>query len=98
MLVTPDELGPLDDVRLTLRVNGETRQDSTLANMIFPIAELVAHWSQIGLAPGDILTSGTPHGVAAGRKPGEPPWWLKPGDVLEAEVAGIGVLRNTIAG
>ena len=54
--------------------------------MMFKIDEQIAHWSQIGLEPGDMLGSGTPGGVAAGRKPGETPWWLKRGDVVECEV------------
>ena len=96
VLCTRDEIANLPEVRLELRVNGETRQNATLASMIFDIPEVIAYWSQIGLEPGDILTTGTPSGVAAGRKPGETPWWLKPGDVVEAEVSGIGVLRNTV--
>jgi 2-keto-4-pentenoate hydratase/2-oxohepta-3-ene-1,7-dioic acid hydratase in catechol pathway len=50
----------------------------------------------LGLNPGDVLTTGTPRGVAAGRKPDQVPWWLKPGDVVEAEVEKIGMLRNRI--
>jgi len=96
VLVTRDEIGSLPDVRLQLRVNGETRQDATLSSMLFNVEQLVAHWSQIGLEPGDIITTGTPSGVAAGRKADETPWWLKAGDIVEAEVAGIGVLRNII--
>ncbi len=95
-LVTKDEIAVPRDMHMQSRVNGQVRQDSTPANMIFAFDEVIAHWSQIGLEPGDVLTSGTPKGVAAGRKPGQEPWWLKPGDVVEAEVAGIGILRNTI--
>jgi 2-keto-4-pentenoate hydratase/2-oxohepta-3-ene-1,7-dioic acid hydratase in catechol pathway len=50
----------------------------------------------MGLNPGDVLTTGTPRGVAAGRKPDQVPWWLKPGDVVEAEVEKVGCLRNRI--
>ena len=50
----------------------------------------------MGLNPGDVLTTGTPRGVAAGRKPDQAPWWLKPGDVVESEVERIGRLRNRI--
>jgi acylpyruvate hydrolase len=57
---------------------------------------MIAYWSQMGLRPGDVLTTGTPRGVAAGRKEGEAPWWLKPGDFVEAEVEKVGSLRNRI--
>jgi 2-keto-4-pentenoate hydratase/2-oxohepta-3-ene-1,7-dioic acid hydratase in catechol pathway len=96
VLCTRDEFTHSADTRLQMRVNGEMRQDGTLASMIFNIDHLIAYWSQIGLTSGDILTTGTPSGVAAGRKPEETPWWLKPGDVVEAEVSGLGVLRNII--
>jgi acylpyruvate hydrolase len=95
-LVTADEIPDPQNLKLKLSVNGETRQDSTLSYMIFKIREMIAYWSQMGLNPGDVLTTGTPRGVAAGRKPGQPPWWLKPGDVVEAEVEKIGRLRNRI--
>ena len=96
-IVTSDELSDPSSLRLMMRINGEIRQSSTLRSMLFGIAELVSWWSRIGLEPGDIISSGTPSGVAAGRKPGEEPWWLKPGDVAEAEVEGLGVLRTTFA-
>ena len=57
---------------------------------------MIAYWSQMGLNPGDVLTTGTPRGVAAGRKPDQTPWWLKPGDVVEAEIENIGLLKNRI--
>jgi acylpyruvate hydrolase len=95
-LVTADEIPDPQNLKLRLSVNGETRQDSSLSYMIFKIREMIAYWSQMGLNPGDVLTTGTPRGVAAGRKPGEPPWWLKPGDIIEAEVERVGRLRNRI--
>ena len=95
-LVTTDEIPDPQNLKLKLSVNGETRQDSNLSYMIFKIREMIAYWSQMGLNPGDVLTTGTPRGVAAGRKPDQPPWWLKPGDVVEAEVEKIGRLRNRI--
>lgn len=95
-LVTADEIPDPQNLKLKLSVNGETRQDSNLSYMIFKIREMIAYWSQMGLNPGDVLTTGTPRGVAAGRKPDQPPWWLKPGDVVEAEVERIGRLRNRI--
>ena len=95
-LVTADEIPDPQNLKLKLSVNGETRQDSNLSFMIFKIREMIAYWSQMGLNPGDVLTTGTPRGVAAGRKPDQAPWWLKPGDVVEAEVEKIGRLRNRI--
>ena len=96
-LCTPDELGDAQNLGLRTRINGETRQDGNTSLMMFGIADQIAHWSGIGLEPGDVLGSGTPGGVAAGRKKGEPVWWLKPGDVIECEIDRIGVLRTTIA-
>ena len=95
-LVTADEIAEPQNLKLWLRVNGETRQDSHLGYMIFKIRDMIAYWSQMGLNPGDVLTTGTPKGVAAGRKPDQAPWWLKPGDLIEAEVEGLGRLRNRI--
>lgn len=95
-LVLKEEMPEPQNLKLQSRVNGEIRQNSNLSYMIFNIAQLVAYWSQIKLRPGDILTTGTPKGVAAGRKEGEAPWWLKPGDIVEAEVESIGCLRNRI--
>ena len=96
-LVTKDEIPDPQSLKLWLCVNGETRQDSNLSYMIFKIPEMIAYWSQLGLNPGDVLTTGTPRGVAAGRKEDQIPWWLKPGDVVEAGVERIGYLRNRIA-
>lgn len=95
-LVTADEIPDPQNLKLGLRVNGETRQDSNLGYMIFKIRTMIAYWSQLGLEPGDVLTTGTPRGVAAGRKPDQTPWWLKPGDLLEAEVEKVGCLRNRV--
>lgn len=95
-LVTADEIPDPQNLKLRLSVNGEVRQDSNLGYMIFNIRAMIAYWSQMGLNPGDVLTTGTPRGVAAGRKPDQVPWWLKPGDVVEAEVEKIGCLRNRI--
>jgi acylpyruvate hydrolase len=95
-LVTADEIVDPQSLKLRLSVNGETRQDSNLGYMIFNIRDMISYWSQMGLNPGDVLTTGTPRGVAAGRKPDQTPWWLKPGDVVEAEVENIGCLRNRI--
>lgn len=81
-------------LRLSMRVNGAVRQQSTTANMIFSVAALIAVLSSgMTLEPGDILATGTPEGVAMGM---QPPQWLQPGDVMEAEIEGIGVLRNRV--
>jgi acylpyruvate hydrolase len=95
-LVTADEIGDPQNLKLSLRVNGELRQDSNLGYMIFKIRDMIAYWSKMGLNPGDVLTTGTPRGVAAGRKPDQAPWWLKPGDLVEAQVEKIGALRNRV--
>jgi len=95
-LVTSDEIPEPQNLKLRLSVNGETRQDSHLGYMIFKIRDMIAYWSQIGLNPGDVLTTGTPRGVAAGRKQDQTPWWLKSGDIVEAEVEKVGLLRNRI--
>jgi acylpyruvate hydrolase len=95
-LVTADEIPDPQNLKLNLSVNREKRQESSLNYMIFKIPEIIAYWSQMGLHPGDVLTTGTPRGVAAGRKPDQPPWWLKPGDVVEAEVENVGRLHNRI--
>jgi 2-keto-4-pentenoate hydratase/2-oxohepta-3-ene-1,7-dioic acid hydratase in catechol pathway len=94
-IVTADELPDPQDVRLSLRVNGETKQGAHTSDMIFGVAKLIAVWSQgMTLEPGDLLMTGTPSGVGFARKP---PEYLKPGDVVEAEIDAIGVLRNTVA-
>ncbi|MGE5062242.1 MAG: fumarylacetoacetate hydrolase family protein, partial [Betaproteobacteria bacterium] len=95
-LVTADEIPDPQSLKLKLSVNGELRQESNLNYMIFKIREMIAYWSQMELHPGDVLTTGTPRGVAAGRKPEQSSWWLKPGDLVEAEVEGLGVLRNRV--
>jgi acylpyruvate hydrolase len=95
--VIPSEFLPDPmNLRLCLRVNGETRQDARTSDMIYDIAHTIAHWSHMTLEPGDLLATGTPAGVAMGRKPPDPAAYLKRGDVVEAEVEGIGVLRNRI--
>jgi 2-keto-4-pentenoate hydratase/2-oxohepta-3-ene-1,7-dioic acid hydratase in catechol pathway len=77
-----------------LRLNGQTMQDASTAQMIFPVAAIVAILSSfMTLEPGDIISTGTPSGVGHARKP---PVYLKAGDVVEAEIAGIGVLRNPV--
>jgi 5-carboxymethyl-2-hydroxymuconate isomerase len=94
-LVTTDEIAANAELHLTTHVNGEVRQDDTTANLIFPFARLIAYLSSfMRLSPGDIIATGTPPGVGYARKP---PIFLKPGDVMETEIVGIGTMRNTIA-
>ena len=93
-IVHKSDLADPHALRIALRVNGEIRQEATTADMVFRVEELIEVLSAgMTLEPGDILATGTPSGVGAGCVP---PQWLKVGDVLEAEVEGIGVLRNRI--
>jgi 2,4-didehydro-3-deoxy-L-rhamnonate hydrolase len=94
VLVTPDELDDPKALRLQARVNGEPRQDDVVGNMIFPLERILAELSfGLTLRPGDIVLTGTPAGVGFAR---EPKVFLAPGDVVEVEIAGIGVLRNPV--
>ncbi len=83
-----------DRVRLMTRVNGETVQDGTTADWLFPLPRLLSFLSHVmTLEPGDVVSTGTPAGVGLFRKP---PVFLKPGDTVEVEAEGIGVLRNPV--
>jgi 5-carboxymethyl-2-hydroxymuconate isomerase len=94
VVVTPDEIGALDGLRLTTKVNGELMQDDTTANMIFGVAEILAYCSRnFTLEPGDVVLSGTPSGCGEFM---DPPRSLAPGDVVEVAVEGIGALRNSV--
>jgi 2-keto-4-pentenoate hydratase/2-oxohepta-3-ene-1,7-dioic acid hydratase in catechol pathway len=91
-ITTKDEIEDPHNLRITLRVNGETRQDSSTGNMIFNVPELVEFTSRLmTLEPGDIISTGTPSGV--GSSTGE---FLKAGDVVEVEIESIGMLRNVV--
>ena len=93
-LVTIDEFGDFDELRITTHVNGELRQDDTPATMAFPIEEQVAYLSTFAtLEPGDVIFTGTPTGAGARF---DPPRFLAPGDVVEVHVDGIGTLRNGV--
>jgi 2-keto-4-pentenoate hydratase/2-oxohepta-3-ene-1,7-dioic acid hydratase in catechol pathway len=93
-VVPRDEIADPQALRIACRVNGETRQDSTTANMIFGVAEIVSFVTQaITLEPGDVIATGTPAGVAMGQPE---PRYLRPGDTVEVEIEGIGVLTNPV--
>lgn len=91
-VVTADELRDPQDLRLLLKVNGVVKQDANTRDMIYPVAAIL-EWLSVGmtLLPGMLIATGTPEGVGYARRP---PEFLKPGDVVEAEVEGIGGLRN----
>jgi len=91
-----DDIGDVHNLKIELRVNGDPRQVSNTNRLTVKINEIVSHWSIMALEPGDIITSGTVSGVAAFRTPDPTPFWLKPGDIIEAEIENIGVLRNPI--
>ena len=93
-IVTSDEYGDPSGRRIALRVNGAIRQESSTADLLFNCAILVSALSAgLTLLPGDIIATGTPSGVALGMTP---QLWLKDGDVVEAEVEGIGALKNVV--
>jgi 2-keto-4-pentenoate hydratase/2-oxohepta-3-ene-1,7-dioic acid hydratase in catechol pathway len=93
-IVTADEIVDPQALPIRLRVNGITKQDGNTGQMLFPVARLIAVLSLgMTLEPGDILATGTPSGVGFSRVP---PEFLQPGDIMETEIEGIGVLRHTI--
>jgi 2-keto-4-pentenoate hydratase/2-oxohepta-3-ene-1,7-dioic acid hydratase in catechol pathway len=94
-IVTPDEIGDPHDLKMELRVNGERRQESYSGNMSVTIPEILAHYSALGYSAGDVVSTGTVSGVA-GFSEDAASLYLKPGDVIEAEIEKIGVLRNPV--
>ena len=94
-IVTPDEIGDPHDLKMELRVNGERRQQSYSGNMSVTIPEILAHYSPLGYSAGDVVSTGTVSGVA-GFSEDAASLYLKPGDVIEAEIERIGVLRNPV--
>jgi len=94
-IVTPDEIGDPHNLAMELRVNGEPRQVSHSGRMSVTIPEIIAHYSPLGYSAGDVLSTGTVSGVA-GFSPDAASLYLKPGDVMEAEIERIGVLRNPV--
>ena len=98
-VVTPDEIPDPHDLRMELRVNGEVRQESHSGNMSVTIPEILSRFSALGYSAGDVLSTGTVSGVAGFKSPEERArLYLKPGDVIEAEIERIGVLRNPVVG
>lgn len=94
VVVTPDEVDPVRGLTVSCRVNGAEVQRATTATLVFDAADLVSYASTFTtLRPGDLILTGTPGGVGAGR---DPQVFLADGDVLETEIEGIGTLRNTI--
>lgn len=92
-LVTPDELGDPHNLRLWLSVNGEMLQDSNTDDLVFKIPFLIHYLSQfMTLLPGDVISTGTPFGVGLGFNP---PRYLKPGDVVELGIDGLGTQKQT---
>jgi len=94
-MMTPDELGELDSLRIQTRLNGDVVQDALLGQMIFDVPAIIEYCSSFTrLESGDVLVTGTPGGVGAKRTP---PLWMKPGDVIEVEIDRLGILRNGVA-
>lgn len=91
-IVTHDELPDPQGLQLQLRINGALKQDANTRDMIHPV-DAIIEWLSVGmtLLPGTVIASGTPEGVGYARTP---PEYLRPGDVMESEIAGIGLMRN----
>ena len=93
-LVTPDQAGDPQALDLTLDLNGQRVQTGNTATMIFTVAQIIAHLSEMmTLHPGDVIATGTPPGVGMGMKP---PRFLRPGDVMELSIAGLGQQRQEV--
>ncbi len=93
-VATPEELVNVGSLRMWLKVNGDFRQDSSTANMIFDVATLISYVSEfMTLLPGDVVSTGTPAGVGLGMKP---PTYLKAGDVVELGIEGLGKSRQQV--
>jgi 2-keto-4-pentenoate hydratase/2-oxohepta-3-ene-1,7-dioic acid hydratase in catechol pathway len=93
-IVTPEEVGDITKQHLMTRLNGEEMQHATIDDLCFDIPTLIEYCSTFTeLVPGDVIVTGTTGGVGAYRTP---PKWMKPGDTVEVEVTGVGVLRNPV--
>lgn len=94
-MATKDEIADVHQLRLWLKVNGQIKQDGHTSNLIFNVPFLVHYISQfMTLLPGDIISTGTPAGVGLGQKPA--PWYLKPGDVVELGIDGLGTSKQKV--
>jgi 2-keto-4-pentenoate hydratase/2-oxohepta-3-ene-1,7-dioic acid hydratase in catechol pathway len=96
-IVTPDEIPDPHDLAMELRVNGQPRQTSHSSRMSVTIPEILSHYSALGYSAGDVLSTGTVSGVA-GFSEDAASLYLRPGDVMEAEIERVGVLRNPVVG
>ena len=93
-LVTADEFGDPQAKSIWTRVNGEDRQNGNTSDMVFGVARLISYVSEfMSLNPGDVITTGSPHGVAAGF---DPPKWLQVGDIIEMGIDGLGEQRHEV--
>ncbi len=93
-LVTKDEVGDPRTLHLTTRLNGAVMQSESVGELCFDVPQLIEYCSIFAqLEPGDVIVTGTPGGVGAGRKP---PLWMKPGDTVEVEISELGTLRNPV--
>jgi len=94
-IATPDEINDVHNLRLWLKVNGTIVQDGNTSNLIFNVPYIVSYISQfMTLLPGDVITTGTPAGVGLGQKPEA--WFLKPGDVVELGIDGLGSSKQNV--
>ncbi len=94
-ITTPDEIPDPHDLKMDLFVNGELRQDGHSSRMRPSVAEVLAHFSPLGYSAGDVVSLGTVSGVAAFSADPQA-WYLRPGDVIEARIEGLGMLTNTV--
>jgi len=93
-LVTTDEIPDPQQLQVSFRLNGETKQSAHTSSMQFKVADLIAFLAGSSTLPaGSVILTGTPAGVGMAQKP---PRWLQPGDVMEVEISGIGILRNVV--
>ncbi|HTN41840.1 MAG TPA: fumarylacetoacetate hydrolase family protein [Asticcacaulis sp.] len=94
-LVTKDEAGDFNNLRMWLEVNGKRYQNGSSSTMVFKVPQIVAYLSRfMSLQPGDVISTGTPPGVGMGVKP--EPVWLNPGDVMELGIEGLGTQKQTV--
>ena len=96
-IITADSFDPNAPHKVRSYVNGELRQDGLTTEMIFNCAQIISYASRyLRLEPGDLIFTGTPSGVALEKKDASGKQWLKPGDIVDVEIEGIGTLRNTM--